>query len=73
MKEYAYGIVKYNTKNNKRMIVRNSCSKDTFKRLAKKASGRFKNFSYNSDNNSFVAGDLIFRYEWFPDMNFNLN
>ncbi len=70
---YTYGIVRYNTKTNERIVVKDSCSKDAFKRLAKRASVRFKNFAYNSDNNSFVAGNLIFKYEWYPDMNFNLN
>ena len=70
---YTYGIVKYNTKTNERIVVKDSCSKDTFKRLAKRARDRFNNFSYDSNNNTFVAGNLIFRYEWLPRFYFSMN
>ena len=73
MKEYAYGIVRYNTKTNERIVVKDSCSKDAFKRLAKRARDRFENFSYNSSNDSFVAGNLLFKYEWFPQLYFSMN
>lgn len=74
MKDNKYGIVKYDMKNSRRIIVRDNCSKDTFKKLAGRAKERFENFSYNSDNNTFVAGNSIYKYEWYPLLDFsNLN
>lgn len=68
-----YGIVKYNMKTNERIVVKDSCSKGAFKRLAKRARDRFENFSYNSSNDSFIAGNLLFKYERFPQLYLSLN
>lgn len=67
-----YGIVRYNARSGRRTVIRRSCSKDSFKRLAMRARERFEDFSYNSDNNTFIAGNLLFKYEWFPDFDFSI-
>ena len=72
MQKNIYGIVRYNISNGKRTVIRNSCSKDTFKRLAKIAMKRFEDFSYDNNKNSFMAGNLLFKYEWFPDIDFSI-
>ena len=68
IRKYAYGIVRYNTKSGRRTVIKNNCSKDSFKRLARRAIERFDNFTYDSSNDTFVAGNLVFKYEWFPEL-----
>lgn len=68
IRKYAYGIVKYNTESGRRAVLNHNCSKDSFIRLALRARERYDNFSYDSSNDTFVAGILVFKYEWFPEL-----